>query len=808
MDHTSESKPERTQADDEIHLRDVWNLLIRNWLVIVAALVVTVGATVAYTLYTVPVYEASTSIRIEENRTDLPVLDILQTLSSGSEVETEMEVVRSRSLAEDVVDSLALQVAVTSPRGIARVALLDAVFVERWAPGGSYALHRQADASFVITNVEDGSPMGSVSTSQPATLPGATFRLQEGARDYEEILVEIRTFETAVESLQKNVTVSRPNREASIVTVRYESTDTLLVHRVPNALAHRFIARGRQDRKTEARSTVAFLQVQIDTLSRQLQEAEEVLTGFREVEQVVSIQAEAQAQVTNLSNLQATRNTIEAERSALSELVASITREAQAADPSAPSPYTRLISFPTLWGNQAASELLRNLNEVNALRSKLLERRTTQDPEVINYTERIHAIEEQLRGVATTYLQGLTNQVRAYDRTLAQFATELERIPAKEVQLARFERQQQVLEEVYTVLQNRLQEARVLEAVEDATVRVVDPAILPSKPVRPRTLLNLLLGMVLGGMLGVGVAFLREYLDETVHTREDVQNAAGGTPVLGMIPRIREMGINRQKPGASPGMPGEWSVRLVAGRDPRNPVSEAYRSLRTNLTFANPDHPPRTIVITSALPKDGKSTTAANLAITLAQQGIKALLVDADLRRGVLHSVFGVPREPGLTTVLTGQTAISEVIQSVDLGTSGALDFMASGAYPPNPAELLGSQRMKALLESLEARYDLVILDTAPLTVVTDAAVLGTKADGVILVARANSTEKGALRYSVEQLRNVRAPILGSVLNDVDHRRDSRYYSSYGKYGYYYAYYYADEEKKRKKRTSGKGKKS
>ena len=802
MDQTSGPNLKGARADDEIHLRDTWNLLLRNWLVIAAALTLTVGAAVAYTLYPIPVYPALTSIRIQEDKSNLPVLDILQTLSTGSEVETEMEVIRSRSLAEDVVDSLGLQITVESPRGVARAALLNAVFVERWAPEGMYALHRQADGTFVISALEDGMPAGSVSTTKGAALSGATFRLQAGAQDYDEIVVKVWTFEKAVEAIQEATSVSRPNREASIVTVRYESTDTQLVHQVPNALALRFMARGQEERKTEARSTVAFLQVQIDTLSGQLRQAEEALTGFREVEQVVSLQAEAQAQVTNLSNLQATRNNIEAERSALQQLVTEIEREAEVADPSGPSPYARLISFPTLFRNQAASELLRNLNEVNSLRSRLLERRTLQDPEVMNYTNRIREIETQLRNTATTYLQGLNNQVQAYDRTLAQFATDLERIPAKEVQLARLERQRNVLEEVYTLLQNRLQEARILEAVEDATVRVVDPAVLPGDPVKPRAVLNVLLGILLGGMLGVGIAFLREYLDETVHTREEVQKAALGAPVLGMIPRIREVGVNGRRPSGEGVTPGELSVRLVAGRDPRNPVSEAYRSLRTNLTFSNPDHPPKTIVITSALPQDGKSTSAANLAITLAQQGIKALLVDADLRRGVLNSVFGLPREPGLTSILTGQSGVTEAIRTVDLGASGKLDFLPSGAYPPNPAEVLGSQRMKALLEGLEERYDFVILDTAPLTVVTDAAVLGTKADGVILVARANSTEKGALTYSVEQLNNVRAPILGCILNDVDYRRDSRYYSSYGKYGYYYAYYYADDEKKRKRKES------
>ena len=336
MEHIS-GRANDTRNDDEIHLRDLWNLLVRNWLLIGIILVLSVGGAVAYTLNTVPVYQSVTSIRIEEQRTELPVLDVIQTLSTGSQVETEMEVLRSRTLAEAVVDSMALQARIVSPRGIARTTLLNSLFIEQWAPGATYVLERTGSDTYTITAQETGEAHGVVSTNEPAALPGVTFRLQPEALDFDRLEIRILSFERAVEALQGKVAVTRPNREASIVTVRYESTDTQLVHQVPNALAGSFIARRQAVRKTEATSMVTFLEEQIDTLSGQLAAAEEELTAFREGEQVVSIQAEANAQVTQLARLQAERNLLEADRAALQSLVDEIEIEAATADPTASS---------------------------------------------------------------------------------------------------------------------------------------------------------------------------------------------------------------------------------------------------------------------------------------------------------------------------------------------------------------------------------------------------------------------------------------------------------------------------------------
>ena len=204
--------------------------------------------------------------------------------------------------------------------------------------------------------------------------------------------------------------------------------------------------------------------------------------------------------------------------------------------------------------------------------------------------------------------------------------------------------------------------------------------------------------------------------------------------------------------------------------------------------FQKTPNPPRTMVFTSPMPGDGKSTSAANLAITLAQQGQRVLLVDADLRRGLLNNLFDLPRDPGLSNVLLAGTPIETAVRTVDLGAGGRFDFLGTGTLPPNPAELLGSEKMRVLIAALEQRYDAILFDSPPLNLVTDAALLGTACDGVVLVGRAGVTTATGLAYAIDQLRAVRAPVLGAVLNDVDFKRDMRYYGEYKSYGAYQAY--------------------
>lgn len=298
--------------------------------------------------------------------------------------------------------------------------------------------------------------------------------------------------------------------------------------------------------------------------------------------------------------------------------------------------------------------------------------------------------------------------------------------------------------------------------VTPVKVSVVQPADLQTAPVSPRVPRNLALGLVVGLIMGMGVAVLREMLDTTVKGENDVK-AVTDAPILGGI---------AYDPDAS-------KRPLIVQSDPHGPRAEAFRQLRTNLQFVDVANHPRSIVFTSSVPNEGKSTTTVNLVITLAATGSRVVLVEADLRRPRVAAYLGLEDAAGLTSVLIGQAELDDVLQPWG---NGKLDVLASGPIPPNPSELLGSQAMDNLVRELEARYDYVIIDSPPLLPVTDAAVMSRLAGGAVVVVGANRINRDQLKRALEILETVGAQVLGVVMNLVPTKGPDAY--SYYSQGY------------------------
>jgi capsular exopolysaccharide synthesis family protein len=842
--------------DGELRLRQMVAMLFRNKWLLIGCTLLGFAAARFYTDRAERVYEAAMTLRIDRKQPNLP--SIFQTMQRGSDLQTDIEVLQSRSLIEEAVRGLALQLKVVEPRDVPREEILDSIQLDESEASGKYHLILQGDETFEVYAV-DGEEETLVTRASPGervTLEGFSFRLRPGAEDYPDIRLAVWDLAAVVSDVGGKLDASQLGGDADIVQLYYEDNDPGLVWQVPNVIAERFIERSREARKVEARSQVKFIREQLDTLSTQLAQAEEDLKDFRERARVVRPEVEASSQISRLVHLESERSSLDAERSALAKLMAEAEQRQAQRKPGTPSAYRDLLAFPSLLRSQAASQLLSSLTEVEDQRANLLTRRTEADADVQLLTARISELEGHLAKIAQTYLQGLTNQLASLDATAERFERDLRSLPKKELDYGRLERKPAVLKEMYALLQTRLKEAEIAEALESSSISIVDLAIPPGGPIRPRTKLLMGAGVVGGLLLAIGLAVIREYSDRTVRTRADVQ-AVTGLAVMAIIPRIRRRSsrpafIGRREVAIGPGAPASRPLDSPPGpgsagkpksgytflatdvtvtalpepsdagaRAPANggsahrpsdralvkppevritvsglgaAVAEAYAVLQTNIAFSRVDEAIKVLVLTSPLPSEGKTTTAVNLALTLAERGLSVCLIDADMRRGQVHGVFGFKRNPGLSEVLEGKTTFEAAYHQVRVGDYRNLAVLTSGSVAVSPPGLVGSASMRTLLEELRDRFDLIVVDTPPINILTDAALIGVHADGVLLVVRAGATDMAAVGYAMEQLNHVRAPALGVVLNDVDVKRYSAYDGAY-KYASYESYIAADADR-------------
>jgi len=798
--------------EEDAQFRRYWDLLRRGkWLVLATTFLALAGG-YAFIRKTRLIYQTETTVLIDGNANGN--VSFLGT-QVGSDLPTEMLVMHSRRIAEEVVDSLSLQMTLTEPTRTPRSAVIGAVDIPKNAPTAQYLLSREDGARFVLQRLNPDTTLGAPKIGELVRLPGGgTFTLEPTASRYSEIAFRVVPFRVAVANLLGALTVTLASKDASVVAIQYQGSDPLEVKAVPDLVAAEYIKQRRESKKAQATSTVAFLTAQRDTLQQQLDAAAAARGQFQQSSHMLDPLAQGTIEVQQLLNARAEQESQQAELAGLETLISKLQHASPASDSSI-SLYQRTLTYPGVAGNPVTATIMSNIAALQNQRSDLLTRRTPIDPDVQDVSNRIAGQEADLGSIIQTYMTMLKTRIETNNAQLAATSSDVwEKIPPSAIQYARLTGQVSLLTQVYTNIISRLKDAQIDRAVDDASARVLDTALRPTSPISPNPPLILTISGAIGLIFGLLVLILRDSLDQAVHTREDLQEFSG-TVALGIIPAFGEIKLTRLRflPGplaapfrlrgiVAPTVPApnvytsgsmeaaNLNERLITGLDPHSPISEAYRTLRTNITFARPDHPAKSLVFSSPMPRDGKTTTASNLAITLALQGLRVLLVDADMRRGTLSSVLNVPRAPGLSNVLLGATRLEDAVRVLPVGDSIALNVLATGNLPPNPAELLGSERMRSLLREMEQSYDAVLFDSPPLNIVTDAAVLGTIADGVIIVARAGVTTRDALGFAVELLRNVHAPVMGAILNSVDFNRDSRYYGAYGyRYGYGHEYY-------------------
>ena len=456
-------------------------------------------------------------------------------------------------------------------------------------------------------------------------------------------------------------------------------------------------------------------------------------------------------------------------------------------------------------------------NEIGQLEGQLIQNIALYGPEhsaIISITKKIDALKAQLnKKVNELTNQGIVVQdplesrqqiiselisldseitilqlkLKQSDELLTIFNDKLNVLPPKQLEFSRLQRNNIVLNLNYNLLRQKLEEAKINVASQVGKVQIVDYARTPGQSGvnQNRTLLT---GLIFGMFFGLALVIIIEILDNTIKTNHDIER--NNLTVLGVIPSIGEdvtsktnnyFGIkNLFTKGQS--SKGAVKRRLITKEDPRSPVSEAYRSLRTSMLYTGIDKNTRSILVSSAGPGEGKTTTVANMAITYANLGKKTLLIDTDLRRPVVHKIMDLEKEPGITNYLAGNIKeFSKLVKPTDIEN---LYAVTSGIIPPNPSELLGSRKMGDLIKILEQDWDMILFDSPPLVAVTDATMVSKEIDSIVIVVKVGQTDKKAFEHTIQSLRNVGAPIGGVVLNAVTHK------NSYGSYYYYYQYYH------------------
>ncbi|MBI4342789.1 MAG: polysaccharide biosynthesis tyrosine autokinase, partial [Candidatus Omnitrophica bacterium] len=546
------------------------------------------------------------------------------------------------------------------------------------------------------------------------------------------------------------------------VDISFSGTDPTLVPQILNAAAVALRLDGVRRAQEIAARKRTYVAEQLAKADSSYRAKLAELQRFKEGEQITDLSVEEQAVVNSIQTLEQQRQQLAVQMSTLRQAID------EATDSIGVATLNRLAAVQDIGQNAALGFQIQSLltlyDQRRTLTAGALGLRE-RNPQVDAMNQRIREANQALKNAVSAALESLDSRRQALDQRIAGGRAQLRTFPGKESRIAQLQLEASILNDTYRYLLTEYESARLTEATIGPYINLLDPAS-PAFRVGTTLRQKIVLGVLVGLLLGLGGAFFLEYLDQTIKNAGDVERVIG-VPVLGLIPYDPAMGRSGNGKRAV--------ISVVTRQSSDQPAAEAFRALRTNVTFVGAERPLQFISITSPGPGEGKSTTAVNLAAALAQGGQRTLLIDGDLRRPLIHRAFALVQEPGLTDVLVGRATAREAVRPE---VAPGLDVLPSGSIPPNPSELLGSGAMHSLIGDLRRDYHYIIIDTPPALPVTDASVVASSADAAILVIKSGDTEETAAQRALDQLRRVHARIAGAVLNGVSARHD-RYYTYY-----------------------------
>ncbi|HXT41716.1 MAG TPA: polysaccharide biosynthesis tyrosine autokinase [Candidatus Angelobacter sp.] len=576
-----------------------------------------------------------------------------------------------------------------------------------------------------------------------------------------------------VKAVAQDITIA-PIRLSRLVDVKVEHPDPKQAAAIANTLVETFIQQNLDQKMSKSLDALRWLKVEADTLERDVEQKDLALQTYRVEKKMVSLEESQNIVLQALKQAQADLDKARSDAASAQKLDEEVERLLKSG--------TSIDAIPQVAGNPLIQDMRKSLAEKEALLANLLKRYKDKYPDVIRVREEIASLKDSIQRESQKVREAIRAESELARAKESIMVGELKKKEQESFELSQLRIQYDVLNRqadqsklLYNVVLQRMKETDLTSKDKAQNMRVVDAAVVPMNPVKPRVVLTLFLGIIGGLGIAIGLAFFVNYLDDSIKSQDDIETYLR-LQFLGYIPNIKTNSLLERD--------------LQAHLRPQSNAAEGFRTLRAAVALSPNSDKYRVLTVTSTIPSEGKSLVASNLAIVMAQTGLKTLLVDADLRRPSVHKVFRLQSPIGLSSYLMDKVkSVDEFIHTTEVPN---LDVVCCGAVPSSPSELAGSKRMRQFLDEIRSRYDRVIFDCPPVSAVSDPLLIASLSDGAVFVAKFNKIRRDHARKTIQRIQDAGIHILGVVLNDIDFEgKDSYYYSYYYYQNRYYSSHYS-----------------